>query len=221
MRSEAESTIALLIRHGHTEAIGRRLAGRLPGFSLSATGRAQATALAARLASTPLTAVYSSPLERAVETATPFAVSHGLAITCLDSLNEFDFGEWTGRTFDELNGLAAWRRFNTHRSTAPVPAGESALDVQRRVVSVLEELRSKHPHEVIALVSHLDVIRTAVLHCAGTSLDLFDRFEISPASITSLSLDPCSWRVLATNDDAHAAPEFLSSDLEPGEGLAQ
>jgi broad specificity phosphatase PhoE len=77
--------------------------------------------------------------------------------------------------------------------------------------SALEELRSKHPHEVIALVSHLDVIRTAVLHCAGTSLDLFDRFEISPASITSLSLDPCSWRVLATNDDAHAAPEFLSS----------
>jgi broad specificity phosphatase PhoE len=59
MRSEAESTIALLIRHGHTEAIGRRLAGRLPGVSLSATGRAQATALAARLASTPLTPLNS------------------------------------------------------------------------------------------------------------------------------------------------------------------
>jgi len=210
MSSEAEATVALLIRHGHTEAVGRRLTGRLPGVALSATGRAQAAALAARLASTPITAVYSSPLERAVETATPFAASRGLAVSLLDSLNEFDFGEWTGRTFDELNGLATWRRFNAHRSTAPVPAGESALDVQRRVVSTLEELRTKHPREVIALVSHLDVIRTAVLHCAGTSLDLFDRFEISPASITSLSLDRCGWRVLATNDDGHAAPEFLS-----------
>jgi broad specificity phosphatase PhoE len=210
MRSEAEATVALLIRHGHTEAIGRRLAGRLPGIALSATGRAQAAALAARLATTPITAVYSSPLERAVDTATPFAASHGLDVSRLDNLNEFDFGEWTGRTFDELNSLAPWRRFNTHRSTAPVPGGESALDVQRRVVATLEELRAKHPREVIAVVSHLDVIRTAVLHCAGTSLDLFDRFEISPASITSLSLDACSWRVLATNDDGHAAPEFLS-----------
>jgi broad specificity phosphatase PhoE len=205
MRSGVNATVVLLIRHGHTEVIGQRLAGRLPGISLSAIGRAQATALAASLAHTPIMAVYSSPLERAVETARPLAAARLIDVNCLDSLNEFDFGEWTGSTFDELNGLATWRRFNTHRSTAPVLGGESALDVQRRVVSTLEEIRSKHPHEVVALVSHLDVIRTAVLHCAGAPLDLFDRFEISPASVTSLALDPYSWRVLATNDDSHIA----------------
>jgi broad specificity phosphatase PhoE len=221
MRSAVQDeTVALLVRHGHTDAIGHRLVGRLPGIGLTASGHAQAAALAARLAECPIAAVYSGPLERAVETARPVAAAHGLNVSCLDGLNECDFGEWTGSTFDELNGLDAWRRFNLHRSTAAVPGGETALDVQRRVVCILEELRSKHPGEVIVLVSHMDVIRTAVLHCAGTSLDLFDRFDIAPASISSLSLGAGSWRVLATNDNA-TPPQCLRFRRQPGETLAK
>jgi probable phosphoglycerate mutase len=198
-------TVALLIRHGHTDAVGQRLVGRLPGVGLSLRGKAEVAALAARLACTRLAAVYSSPLERAVRTAEPIAAVHRLDVTSLDSLTELDFGEWTGRTFDALDRLPAWRRFNTHRATAPVPGGETALDVQRRVVRMLDQLRITHPHETVALVSHQDVIRTAILHCAGVSLDLFDRFEVSPASITALSLGAWTWRVLRTNDDQHTA----------------
>ncbi|MEN3339773.1 MAG: hypothetical protein V7647_3449 [Acidobacteriota bacterium] len=206
MNDPAETeTVALLIRHGHTDAVGQRLVGRLPGVGLSARGRAEVAALAARLALTPIAAVYSSPLERAVLTAEPIAAAHGVEVTALDSLIELDFGEWTGCTFDALDRLPAWRRFNAHRSTAAVPGGETALDVQRRVVRMLDHLRTTHPHETVALVSHQDVIRTAILHCAGVSLDLFDRFEVSSASISALSLGPWTWRVLRTNDDQHTA----------------
>jgi broad specificity phosphatase PhoE len=193
----------LLIRHGHTHVVGRRLVGRLPGVSISARGTAQVAALRRHLATTGLGAVYSSPLERAIQTAEPLARDRGLDVTAMDGLTEVDFGEWTGRTFDELAMLPEWRRFNTHRSTAVVPAGETAVQVQSRFVRTLEHLRQCHPNETIALVSHQDVIRSAVLHCVGAPLDSFDRFEIAPASITALALDGLAWRILCMNGTSH------------------
>lgn len=203
--AEDRPATALLIRHGHTEAIGRRLVGRLPGVGLSPLGRAEVEALASRLAMRRLAAIYSSPLERAVHTAKAIARTQDLEVTCLDALTELDFGEWTGNTFDALDRLPEWRRFNSHRSTAPVPRGETAIDVQRRAVGALEHVRAIHRGHTVALVSHQDVIRSVILHCAGASLDLYDRFAISPASITEIELDASGWRILRTNDDQHTA----------------
>lgn len=177
-------TTILLIRHGHTDAIGRRLVGRLPGVGLTDQGRQQASVLAAQLRDEPIAAIYASPLERAVQTAAPLADALGMPVHVCEALVEVDFGGWTGLTFDELEGRDDWRRFNTERSRAPVPGGEAAAAVQARIVGALERLRARHPSATIAVVSHADVIRAALLHYRGWSLDLFHRIEIAPASIS-------------------------------------
>jgi broad specificity phosphatase PhoE len=180
-------TVALLIRHGHVAAIGRRLAGRLPGVDLSVRGVTEVQCLRRNLALS-LDAIYSSPLERARSTAEPLAADRKLTPVILDELTEVDFGDWTGLSFDELGQLPAWRLFNSRRSIASVPNGETALQVQTRSVSVLKQLAARHAGQTFAVVSHADVIRTAVLHYAAIPLDDFDRIEIDTAAVTAVNL---------------------------------
>jgi probable phosphoglycerate mutase len=193
-------TTTLLIRHAHTDAIGHRLCGRLPGVQLSAAGRAQAEALGAALAPRTLAAIYTSPLERAVATAHAIARCQPVPITVCEELGEIDFGEWTGKTFAELAPDTAWRAFNTRRATADVPGGERAADAQARIVAALSGLSARHAGETIAIVSHGDVLRFAVLHYASTPLDLYDRFQIDPASVTAVSLSADGPRLLYVNN---------------------
>src|SRR4051812_36370539 len=138
-------TVRLLIRHAATAAPGVRLVPRLPGVRLNAEGRAQTAALRARLRDEPLDAIYTSPLERAVETARPLADARGIDVEAVEELNEFDFGDWTGRTFADLARLPEWHRFNTTRLSAPVPNGETAAELQLRIVAALDGLRRLHP----------------------------------------------------------------------------
>src|SRR5688572_17874091 len=161
-------TIALLIRHAHTDAIGRWLPGRMRGVHLSAAGREQAARLGRSLAATPLSAIHSSPLERARETADEIARHHALPLQLHDALSEVDFGEWTGQTFDELDADPRWRLFNLQRGSAAVPEGETAPAVQRRIVRAVERLAKRHRGETFAVVSHADVLRAAVLHYTNT-----------------------------------------------------
>jgi broad specificity phosphatase PhoE len=184
-----ERTTIFLIRHGLTHAVGRHLVSRTPGIHLSDEGRAQAERVRDRLLSRRLDAIYSSPIERALESAEPLAASRSLPITIHEGLIEVDFGEWTGMSFDDLSARSDWRRFNDTRSTAVVPGGERPTEVQSRVVLTLEDLRQRHRGQSIAAVSHADVIRSAVLHVAGTSLDHWYRFEISPGSITTITYE--------------------------------
>jgi probable phosphoglycerate mutase len=195
-----EATLALLIRHGHTDAIGRRLVGRLPGVHLSSAGRTQADDLPLRVAGERLAAVYSSPRERAIETAGPLAKFHGLDVQVRKDLDEVDFGAWTGMTFTELAALEAWRVFNSSRAAAVVPDGESAPAVQVRIMAALGAIRSRHPGETVALVSHADVIRPAVLKCTGISLNLFGSVEIDPASVSAIALDATGPHLLYVNE---------------------
>jgi probable phosphoglycerate mutase len=95
-----------------------------------------------------------------------------------------DFGAWTGRRFAELDELPEWRRFNTLRSVTRAPGGESMLEVQARAVSAVEALRRRHPEGRCLVVSHGDVLRGLVAHYAGIPLDLFQRLEIAPASVS-------------------------------------
>ena len=182
-----DDTTILLIRHGHTAAIGRRLVGRTPGVHLTAEGRAQADWLAALLHSLPITLIVSSPLERAIETAEPLARARGLTTTADEGLIEVDFGEWTGLTFHDLARRPDWQAFNARRTAADVPGGERAPAVQARIVSTLERLGPRIRGTTIAAVSHADVIRAAVLHYAGAPLDMVHRIEISPASVTAVA----------------------------------
>ena len=199
-------TTILLIRHALTDAVGVRLTARAPGITLSHAGVAQVQRLCERLRGVPLAAVYSSPLERAVATAEPLAADRLLPVRICDGLNEVDFGDWTGLTFQELEAVPEWQRFNRERASATVPNGETATDVQRRIVATLATLASRHAGEMIAAVSHADVIRNAVLHAAATPIREWQRFEVSPASITALQYADDEPRLLVVHERPYAAP---------------
>lgn len=193
-------TTLLLVRHGHTDAIGSRLVGRLPGIQLTRTGHEQALRLVTRITSYAPAAIYSSPLERAVQTARPLAEVRRLPVTECPGLTEIDFGEWTGQPFAALDELASWHDFNTARGAATVPGGESAVEVQRRAVQALEAIAPRHRGATIVAFTHSDIIRSVLLHYAGKPLDRIEEFEIGPASITALSLTPPAARILYVND---------------------
>ncbi len=193
-------TRVLLVRHAMCDPVGHRLAGRMPGISLNADGRMQAERLARRFAGANIAAVYTSPLDRARETADAIAAQVNVEPVELSDLNEIDFGLWTGYTFEELAPLAEWQRFNLHRSTTRVPGGELMLEAQARAVAAVEGSRARHPDETIVAVSHSDMIKAVLTHYAGMSLDNLLRIDIEPASVSILSLTPWGDRIVRTND---------------------
>jgi probable phosphoglycerate mutase len=193
-------TLCLLIRHATTDHVGHVLGGWTPGVHLNTLGVAQAESLAARLAPVPLAAIYASPLERAQQTAARIAARQRIDVQVTEEAGEVRFGAWTGRSFAELAGDAAWQRWNHMRSVARAPGGETALEVQARIVALLERLRMAHPDSAVAVVSHADVIKLALVHVLGSPIDWMRRIEISPASISTLALDEADVRVLGIND---------------------
>lgn len=193
-------TTFLLIRHADNASVGRFIAGRKPGVHLNQTGNAQAERLAERLASLSIAAVYSSPMERAMETVEPLARRLGLEIQVLNGLNELDYGEWTGRSSQELANLAEWKEFNIHRSRTRIPGGETLLEAQARAVAALEQLARQHPEAIVVIVSHADILRAVLAYYAGIPLDLSLRLEISLASVSVLALNVGEARLLRLND---------------------
>lgn len=194
-------TTFLLVRHATTDPVGRWLAGRAPGVHLNLEGRAQARWLAERLAGSPVAAVYSSPLERARETAAALAERAGLPVATCDALTEIDVGEWTGCTFATLASDDRWHRFNTFRSGTRPPGGETMQEVQTRAVTALLALAEHYgAGVVVAVVSHADVIKGVVAHVAGIPLDLAHRLEIATASVSVVTITPDGARLVRLND---------------------
>jgi len=191
-----------LIRHAAHDLLGRTLLGRAAGVRLSAAGTRDAADVAERLADSGLRAIYSSPRERARDTATPLAERLRLEVQIAPELDEIDFGEWTDRPFDELDGLERWRRFNEFRSCTRSPNGESMIEVQARFLRLAERLAAIHDGELVALVSHGDVIRAALAHYLGIHLDLFRRLQISPASLSVVRVGSYGPEVLMVNGAA-------------------
>jgi probable phosphomutase (TIGR03848 family) len=192
-------TTFLLIRHGSTALVGKALAGRLPSVPLDALGRDQAQMLAQRLANRGINAIYSSPLQRATETAEPLAKQLGLPVVLRDGLTEIDFGVWQGKTLIELAGDPRWSQFNSLRSSTEAPGGELMLQTQSRMARELEELRASHPGETVAVFSHADVIKAALMLYLGSPLDYHSRLEISPAEVSVIELAEWGPRVLSIN----------------------
>ena len=189
-----------LIRHATTDMVGQRFAGRLPGVPLNAEGRAQAQQLAARLAQVPLAAVYSSPLERAWHTAEPIARAHQQVPVVCDDFLEMDFGDWTNRTFAELASDRQFALFNSFRSSTRIPGGELMREAQARMLAGLDQLRARHPQATVAVVSHSDLLKSALAYYAGIPLDLFQRLEIGPASVSIVEVYAETARLVLLND---------------------
>jgi broad specificity phosphatase PhoE len=192
-------TTIYLIRHGNNDFAGKAIAGRTPGISLNREGKRQADRLAVRLAEEPIEVILSSPLERAIETAVPLAKRLNLDIQISDALNEIDFGDWTRQTFEHLETLPRWQQWNSFRSGTRVPDGELMLEVQLRMVAELHRLRKAYPEQTLALFSHGDPIRVALAYYLGVPLDLFQRIEVSPASISMLALSDFGARIVCLN----------------------
>jgi probable phosphoglycerate mutase len=179
-------TTFLLIRHGHTELLGRVLCGRQPGIHLSPRGRQEAADLAARLTA-PLHGVYCSPRTRTRETAAPIAARFGLDVGVRSDFDDIDFGEWTGLTFDALAPRADWQLFNRARSRSHIPGGERLSDLAERVARGLADLADAHPEQRLAVVSHGDVIKAALFRFDGRSFDAMPEVDIAPASVHALA----------------------------------
>jgi broad specificity phosphatase PhoE len=192
-------TILLLVRHGETDWLGDRLAGRLPDIHLNAEGRAKAEAVADMLRPLPLAAVYSSPLERAVETAEPTARAAGKPVLRDDRLQEVDFGELTGKPFSELRELPIWRDVHHKPAEVRYPGGESLMNTQDRAVRMMLELHAACDSGIVALFTHADTIRLTLAHFLQMPMAAYHGLVTDPGSVSVLSLKGRIVRVIGIN----------------------
>ncbi|HEX9964760.1 MAG TPA: histidine phosphatase family protein [Allosphingosinicella sp.] len=190
----------LLVRHAAHVELGRILSGRRRDVALSVEGLEQAEIVADLLAVEPIAAVYSSPRERAYYTARQIAEAHELKVQISDPLDEVDFGDWTGRSFDDLEGDPSWSEWNEARGTARPPGGESMAAAVTRASSALEAIAADHPGASIACVSHCDIIRGVIAHYLGLPLDHLLRFDVDPASVSRLALGGWGARIMTVNE---------------------
>lgn len=208
-------TRILLVRHGVNDYVKKGLlAGRTPGVHLNTDGQAQAQAVAERLGGEKIAAVYSSPLERCQETATPLAERLGLELRLLEDVKETDCGAWTGQALEELRKAETWQQVQINPSGFRFPDGESMLEIQARMVAALERLSREHKGETIAVFSHSDPIKLAVAFYVGMPLDLFQRLDVSPASVSELDFTPLRVRLARLNDCAHVPPPLPEETKE-------
>lgn len=224
--------ILLLIRHATNDFVKTgRLPGQGPNLHLNEEGRKQAEALARMLEKRPITAVYSSHLERAIETAWRVAGPRGLALQIRPGLADTNAGDYTGRLIKELaeaeDTRDIWKAIVETPLVGRFPNGESPLDMQRRVVAELERIVAAHPDpeppptpaeppqpdapkvepvppSVIAVVAHNSVVQAALAHFLGMPFENYERLGASPASVSTVFVSPKRTMVMAVNQTAPA-----------------
>jgi probable phosphoglycerate mutase len=188
------------VRHGKTPTTGSTLPGRAKGLHLADDGRAQAEAVAIRLAELPkVDAIYASPLERTRETAAPIAKARGLKVEIDRGLLECDFGGWTGSQLKDLMKLPEWRTVQRYPSGFRFPDGESFTEMQTRITGAVACLVERHRGGVVVVVSHADPIKAAVADALGTHLDMFQRIVVSPCSVSAVAYGSGGPAVLTVN----------------------
>jgi probable phosphomutase (TIGR03848 family) len=199
-RKPSPPTVVLLVRHGVTPTTGRILPGRRPGLHLSDEGVRQAENAARRIAKLKrVAAIYSSPLERARETARAIARARRMPVRIERGLLEIDIGQWAGRKLDDLRKRPEWDVVQRHPSAFRFPGGESFSEMQARITGALARIVAQHPGRVIVAVSHADPIKAVVSHALGVPLDLFQRIMIGTASITAIAYGRTNATVLTVN----------------------
>ncbi len=193
-------TTFMLIRHGHCDPVGKYIAGRKSGIKLDETGIGQVKQLVSRLDGIKVEAIYSSPLERAIETASPLAEQKKLKINIAEELNEVDYGIWTGKSFEELSSEPLWKLYNTYRGRVRIPGGEMMPEIVSRMSRLMERLRRTYQGTVI-LVSHGDPIKSVIAHYTGIPLDSIMRLDVLPASVSIISINEYEARLVTLNNN--------------------
>ena len=197
-----------LLRHGETKwNAENRICGR-SDVPLSEAGRRQAKRLAERLRPISFEALYSSPLKRAVDTARFISERIGLEPVVDDRLVELDYGQWEGKTLEEIrkNDPKTLRAWEADPGRVAPPGGESGLEVQQRVVSFLNSLAAKHRKGQVAVVFHKTVCRLAICHVLGVSAsDYRRRLIMENAALSIIQARQDGWQLITYNDISHLA----------------
>ena len=208
-------TLVLLVRHGLTGATGSVLAGRTPGIPLDDRGREQAAALAARLASVPLDAIVTSPVQRCRETADAIAAArngHPVAVAEDEQLAEVRYGDWTGKPLRRLARDPLWRAVQAHPSAVRFPGadGEAMADVQHRAVRAVRDWNTRLGRDAVYLIcSHGDVIKSVIADCLGMHLDMFQRISADPCSLSVIRYTPLRPFLLRMNDTGGSVTSLI------------
>ena len=218
-------TVVLLVRHGLTAGTGHVLTGRTPGIPLDDRGREQATALATRLAEVRLDAIITSPLERCRETAEAIAAARGgepLPVKEDEQFAEVKYGDWTGQPLKRLAKDPLWRVVQAHPSAVRFPGedAESLLEVQHRAVNAVREWNARLGQKAVYLIcSHGDVIKSVIADSLGLHLDMSQRIQVDPCSLSVIRYTPLRPFLVRMNDTGRTAAG-LANGHKPREGDA-
>jgi probable phosphomutase (TIGR03848 family) len=197
-------TTVILMRHGRTTANAAGvLAGWTPGVQLDETGAGQVQAVGQRLATVPLAAVVSSPLERCRQSAAAVLAARDLQLQVDERLGEARYGDWTGRPITELAKEPLWKVVQQHPSAAvfPGPEGEGLAQTQTRAVAAVREWNAAlGPDAVWLACSHGDVIKAVLADALGVHLDQFQRIVVDPASLSVVTYTDTRPFVVRVND---------------------
>jgi probable phosphomutase (TIGR03848 family) len=216
-------TLVLLVRHGLTADTGKVLTGRTPGIPLDDRGREQASALAARLAAVPLDAIVTSPVLRCRQTADAIAAArngHPVAVTDDEQLAEVRYGDWAGKPLRRLARDPLWRVVQVHPSAVRFPGedGESMPDMQHRAVRAIRGWNDRLGADGVYLVcSHGDVIKSLIADSLGMHLDLLQRIQVDPCSLTVIRYTPLRPFLVRMNDTGGS----VSGLVRPGRPAGQ
>ena len=207
--------LLLLIRHGENDFTKKhKLAGYTPNVHLNERGQSQAQALADALKEVPIKAIYSSPLERAVETATPIAAARELEIQNEAGLLETNVGKWQGRSLAALRLQKHWKVVQNAPSRAQFPGGETFYECQTRIVAALDSISRKYkPQDIVACVFHADPIKLAIAHYIGLPLDHFQRLSCDTGSLTALYVNESGANLIKLNQ--RPPFDFLTQPKKP------
>lgn len=208
----------VLIRHAHSQSNASGvLSGRLPNIHLSEKGIKQSQQLSERLGNFAVAQLRVSPMERCFETISPWLNEVVLKNSpdfepIIDpSLNEVDYGDWSGKKLISLARKKEWRTVQESPSRMYFPGGEGIAQMQSRAMSVVHELAKLPDSKTAVIVSHGDVIKSIVASALGTHLDEFQRIIIDPASVSVLDYSGIKPRVLLLNDTRAVVTDLLQA----------
>lgn len=208
----------VLIRHAHSQSNASGvLSGRLPNIHLSEKGIRQSQQLSERLGNFAVAQLRVSPMERCFETISPWLNDVVLKNSpdfepIIDpSLNEVDYGHWSGKKLISLARKKEWRTVQESPSRMYFPGGEGIAQMQSRAMSVVHELAKLPDSKTAVIVSHGDVIKSIVASALGTHLDEFQRIIIDPASVSVLDYSGIKPRVLLLNDTRAVVTDLLQA----------
>jgi probable phosphomutase (TIGR03848 family) len=196
----------LLLRHGLTPMTGPVLAGRTPEVHLDDRGRAQAAAVAERIAALPLAAIVTSPLDRCVETAEVVrtaqeAAGRAPSWTVEPRLVECDYGEWTGRQIKDLTKDPMWKVVQVQPSAARFPGGEGLADMSARAISAVRDWDARLGDAAVWVAcTHGDIIKAILADALGLHLDQYQRIVPDPCSVSVIRYTATRPYVLRVND---------------------